>query len=97
MNEEQWDERPGGGLGGPDSRDALRGKRRMEEVMATPIQNEAQAGPPVNVLHDQNIPNTLGGVRPPTKAVRLRLPAAAFVAAVVVIALVLVILVARLG
>jgi hypothetical protein len=88
---------PGGGLGGPDSRDALRGKRRMEEVMATPIQNEAQAGPPVNVLHDQNIPNTLGGIRPPTTAVQLRLPVAAFVAAIVVIAAVLVILVARLG
>jgi len=65
--------------------------------MATPVQNEAQAGPPVNVLHDQNIPNTLGGVRPPTTAMQLRLPVAAFVAAVVVIAAVLVILVARLG
>jgi hypothetical protein len=69
----------------------------MEEIMATPVQNEAQAGPPVNVLHDQNIPNTLGGVRPPTTAMQLRLPVAAFVAAVVVIAAVLVVLVARLG
>lgn len=65
--------------------------------MATPVQNEAQAGPPVNVLHDQNIPNTLGGIRPPTKAVRLRLPVAAFLAAVVVIGIVLVVAVGRLG
>jgi hypothetical protein len=65
--------------------------------MATPMQNEAQAGPPVNVLHDQNIPNTLGGIRPPTKTVRLRLPVAAFVAAVIVIVIVLVVVVGRLG
>jgi hypothetical protein len=69
----------------------------MEEAMATPMQNQAQAGPPVNVLHDQNIPNTLGGIGPPTTAVRLRLPVAAFVAAVIVIVIVLVILVGHLG
>ena len=49
------------------------------------------------MLHDQNIPNTLGGIGPPTTAVRLRLPVAAFVAAVIVIVIVLVILVGHLG
>lgn len=61
--------------------------------MATPKQNQAQVGPPVNVLHDQGIPNTLGGVGPPGTAVGLRLPVGAFVAAVVVIVIVLAILV----
>jgi hypothetical protein len=69
----------------------------MEEAMATPIQNQAQVGPPVNVLHDQNIPNTLGGIGPPSTPVRLRLPVGAFVAAVVVIVAVLVILVGHLA
>lgn len=63
--------------------------------MAGPTQNQAQAGPPVNVLHDQNVPNTLGGIGPPATGARLRLPMGAFVAAVVVIMAVLVILVAR--
>jgi hypothetical protein len=36
--------------------------------MAAPTQNQAQVGPPVNVLHDQNSPNTLGGIGPPTTA-----------------------------
>jgi hypothetical protein len=61
--------------------------------MPTPTQNQAQVGPPVNVLHDQNIPNTLGGIGPPKAAVGPRLPAGAVVAAVVVIVVVLVILV----
>ena len=65
--------------------------------MAKPTQNQAQAGPAVNVLHDQNIPNTLGGIGPPTTAARFRIPAGAFVAAVVVIVAVLVILVGHLG
>jgi hypothetical protein len=69
----------------------------MEEAMATPMQNEAQEGPPVNVLRDQNIPNMLGGIRPRTTAVRLRLPVGAFVEAVVVIVAVLAILVGRLS
>jgi len=63
--------------------------------MARPTQNQAQAGPPINVLHDQTIPNTLGGIGPPTTAARFRLPVGAFVAAVVVIVAVLVILVGR--
>lgn len=63
--------------------------------MAKPKQNEAQAGPPVNVLHNQSIPNTLGGIGPPTTAARLRMSIGAFVAAVVVVAIVLVVLVAR--
>ncbi|MGA2513765.1 MAG: hypothetical protein ABSG37_09120 [Candidatus Limnocylindrales bacterium] len=62
--------------------------------MARPTQNQAQAGPPINVLHDQNTPNTLGGVGAPRETARLRIPAVAFVAAVV-IAIVLVILVGR--
>jgi len=61
--------------------------------MATPTQNQAQAGPPINVLHDQRVPNTLGGIGPPTTAARRRLPMAAFIVAVVVIVAALVILV----
>jgi hypothetical protein len=67
----------------------------MEEVMTTPTQNQAQAGPPINVLHDQNAPNTLGGIGLPTTGVRLRLPVGALVAATVVIVALLVILVGR--
>jgi hypothetical protein len=63
--------------------------------MAAPSQNQAQVGPPLNVLHDQGVPNTLGGIGPPTTTVRLRLPVRVVVAAVVVIVVVLVILVAR--
>jgi hypothetical protein len=65
--------------------------------MATPTQNQAKVGPPLNVLHDQGIPNTLHGVGPPSTAVRLRLPVGAFVAAVVVIVALLVILLAHLA
>ena len=86
---------PGGGLGGPAFPDASGRNRRIEESMPAPTQNQAQVGPPVNVLHDQNTPNTLGGIGPPKAAVGLRLPAGAVVAAVVVIAAVLVILVGR--
>ncbi len=63
--------------------------------MVKSTQNQAQAGPPVNVLHDQNVPNTLGGIGPPTTAGRLRLPVGAVVAAVVAIGVVLVLLLAR--
>jgi hypothetical protein len=63
--------------------------------MARPTQNQAQAGPPINVLHDQTIPNTLGGIGPPTTATRLPLPLGVRVAVVVVIVAVLVILVGR--
>jgi hypothetical protein len=65
--------------------------------MVTPTQNQAEAGPPVNVLHDQGIPNTLGGVGPPSTAVPLRLPLGVFVVAVIVIVIVIVILVGRLA
>jgi hypothetical protein len=65
--------------------------------MAKPTQNQAEAGPAVNVLHDQNVPNTLGGVGPPTTSARLRIPASAIVAAVVVVVVVLAILVGHLG
>lgn len=63
--------------------------------MARPTQNQAQAGPPINVLHDQTIPNTLGGIGPPATAARLRLPVGAIVAAVVVIVALLLILAGR--
>jgi hypothetical protein len=63
--------------------------------MARPTQNQAQAGPPLNVLHDQTPPNTLGGIGPPSMAPRLHLPVSVFVAAVVVIVAVVVILVGR--
>jgi hypothetical protein len=68
----------------------------MEAVMATPIQNQAQAGPPVNVLHDQNSPNTLGGIGPPAAAAGIHFTTGVFVTLAVLIAAVLVILVARL-
>ena len=61
--------------------------------MATPTQNQAKVGPPLNVLHDQGIPNTLGGVGPPITPVGLRLPVGVFVAAAAVIVIVLAILV----
>jgi hypothetical protein len=65
--------------------------------MVTPTQNQAEAGPPLNVLHDQGIPNTLGGVGPPSMAVPLRLPLGVFVVAVIVIVIVIAILVGRLA
>jgi len=64
--------------------------------MATLLQNQAQAGPPVNVLHDQNIPNTLGGIGPPAAAVRLRVSAGALLVVIVVFVAVLAILLGRL-
>jgi hypothetical protein len=63
--------------------------------MTMPRQNQAQAGPPVNVLHDQNAPNTLGGIGPRATPVGLRVSAGALVAAVVVIAAALVVLLGR--
>jgi hypothetical protein len=67
----------------------------MKEAMPAPTQNQAQAGPPVNVLHDQRVPNTLGGIGLPAVATRRRLPTGAIVAAVAVIVAVLVVLVER--
>ena len=61
--------------------------------MATPTQNQAKVGPPLNVLHDQGIPNTLGGVGPPSTDVGLRVPVGVLVAAAGVIVIVLAILV----
>ena len=63
--------------------------------MARPTQNEARLGPPLNVLHDENVPNTLGGIGPPAPTVRLRLPVGAVVAVLVLIVAVIVILVGR--
>jgi hypothetical protein len=63
--------------------------------MATPTQNQARLGPPLNVLHDENIPNTLGGIGPPATGVGLRLPVGSLVAVLVLIVAVLVILVER--
>ena len=65
--------------------------------MATPTQNQTKVGPPLNVLHDQGTPNTLGGVGPPSTAVRPRLPVGVFVVAVVAIVIVIAILVGRLA
>ncbi|HEY5488056.1 MAG TPA: hypothetical protein VIK06_10430 [Candidatus Limnocylindrales bacterium] len=66
--------------------------------MAALLQNQAQAGPPVNVLHDQNIPNTLGGIGPPATAAGLRVSAGALLVAAIVFVFVavLVILLGRL-
>jgi hypothetical protein len=61
--------------------------------MATPTQNQTKVETPLNVLHDQGTPNTLGGVGPPSPAVLPRLPVGVFVVAVVVIVIVLAILV----
>jgi hypothetical protein len=65
--------------------------------MAALAQNQAQAGPLMNVLHDQNVPNTLGGIGPSGEAVEIRLPVAAFLVAAVVIGALLVILATRLA
>jgi hypothetical protein len=64
--------------------------------MAALAQNQAQAGPLMNVLHDQNLPNTLGGIGPSTEAVGLHLPVGALMAALVVLGAVLVILAGHL-
>ncbi len=61
--------------------------------MANMTQNQPTAGPPLNVLHDQNPPNTLGGIGAPTTRSRLRIPRGAFVVVVVVVVILLVILV----
>jgi len=63
--------------------------------MAAPTQNQAQRGSTPNALHDQGIPNTLGGIGSPTTPRRSRLSVRVFVIAVVVIVVVLVSLVAR--
>jgi hypothetical protein len=63
--------------------------------MATPTKNQAPAGPPANLLHDQTIPNTLGGIGPRTMPSRPRLQVGLLVVVVVVIVAVLVILVGR--
>jgi hypothetical protein len=67
----------------------------MEGVMAAPLQNQAQAGPPVNVLHDQNSPNTLGGVGPPATAAGIHFTTGVFVILAVAVLVVLAILLAR--
>lgn len=61
--------------------------------MYTPTQNQAQAGPPANVLHDQGIPNTLGGVGPRSTPEQLRLPLGVFVVIVIAFVIVIAILV----
>jgi hypothetical protein len=63
--------------------------------MAKPTQNQAQDGPPVNVLHDQNVPNTLNGIGPIATTAGGRFVVAAFVAALVAIVVAVVIVVAR--
>jgi hypothetical protein len=64
--------------------------------MPTPIQNQAKDGPPVNVLHDQNSPNTLGGIGPPAVAAGIQFTAGMFVILAVALLVVLAILLARL-
>jgi hypothetical protein len=85
----------GRGLGDPAFPDASGRKESAEEAMAIPTQNQAQAGPPANVLHDQGIPNTLGGVGPQSTPVRLGLPVGVFVVVVIAIAFVMAIFAAR--
>ena len=63
--------------------------------MAVPLQNQAQAGPPVNVLHDQNSPNTLGGVGPPAKAASIHFTTGMFAVLAVAVLVLLAILLAR--
>jgi hypothetical protein len=46
----------------------------------TYMQNQALEAP-LNTLHDEGIPNTLGGICAPSIAVGLRLPAGGYVAA----------------
>ena len=60
--------------------------------MTTPMKNRALKGLP-NVLHDQTIPNTLGGVSPPRAPARRRIPASSLaIGAGVLIALALALL-----
>ena len=68
----------------------------------TYMQNQALAAPP-NTLHDEGIPNTLGGIGVSSAAVGLRLPAGEYVAvgvailAVVAVVVVMVVQAARLA
>ena len=64
--------------------------------MAEPLQNQAKAGPPVNVLHDQNSPNTLGGVGPPAAAAGVPFTTGLFVILAVAVLILLAILLAHL-
>jgi hypothetical protein len=61
--------------------------------MAKPMQNQAKDGPLLNVLHDQNVPNTLNGIGPIAPTAGIRLPVVAFVAALGVMVAVLVIVI----
>jgi hypothetical protein len=63
--------------------------------MAKPTQNQAQAGPPINVLHDQNVPNTLNGIGPVRPSAGGRFAVAAFVTVLVVIVVAVVIVLVR--
>ena len=63
--------------------------------MAKPTQNQAQDGPPVNVLHDQNVPNTLNGIGPIAPSAGSRLMVVTFVAALVAIVVAVVIVLGR--
>ena len=62
----------------------------------TGVQNQALKALP-NVLRDQTIPNTLGGIGLPRPASRSRLPVGALAAAAVVILAGLAILLGRLS
>jgi hypothetical protein len=71
---------------GTTSRQPQTEGRHMEQEMASPTQNQARMGPPVNVLSEQNRPNTLGGIGPPA-LVAVRFPVGALaVAAILVLA-----------
>ncbi|MGD0862743.1 MAG: hypothetical protein ABSA21_08260 [Candidatus Limnocylindrales bacterium] len=61
----------------------------------TSMQNQAHVGP-LNVLHDEGIPNILGGLVPPIPVRGIGLPLGFFVAALAILA-VLGILVAYLA
>jgi hypothetical protein len=52
---------------------------------------------PLNVLHDQGVPNTLRGMSPPAPLGSMRLPLAAFTIVAIGIMALLILLVARLA
>jgi hypothetical protein len=76
------------------SRQPLAEDRRMEQEMATPIQNEARVGPPVNVLSKESHPNTLGGIGVPAAA-SVRLPVSVLVAAAILLLVAVALVVVR--
>jgi hypothetical protein len=61
----------------------------------TSLQNQGLEG--LNVLRDQGLPNTIGGIGAPTQTVSMRMPLGALAAGLAVIAALIFILALRLA